>query len=88
MPYSSSWIKRVTLNAFILSPQLKAPTSLEPLKTMLQVMILRWQQEGNDEVVLAIANDLKNLGLTKWVKAKPVDDSSVELKCWPNACAA
>ena len=42
-------------------------------------MILRWQQEGN-EAVLEIANDLKNLGLTKWVKAKPVDDSSVELR--------
>ncbi len=42
-------------------------------------MILRWQQEGND-VVLAVANDLKNLGLTKWVKANPVDDSSVELR--------
>ena len=42
-------------------------------------MILRWQQEGNEKI-LQIANDLKSLGLTSWVKAKPVDDSSVELR--------
>ena len=42
-------------------------------------MILRWQQEGNERI-LDIANDLKFLGLTQWVKAKPLDDSSVELR--------
>ena len=42
-------------------------------------MILRWQQEGNEKA-LEIANDLERLGLTRWVKAKLVDDSSVELR--------
>ena len=42
-------------------------------------LVLRWQQEGNDKL-LKIAKDLADLGITKWVKAKTVDDSSVELR--------